>query len=368
MRRAVCRGALLVATLLGAATAFASARSELLVAQGEVAYHAGRLEDARARFSDALADDPSDDVARRWLDVLNARTPRPTGRLERPEAVAKPWALEVGSGIGYDSNVRLDPNHPKDDAAFTFTLAGHYDPWRDDRTLVRLDYDFYQSLHPDVSDFDFRTNRFRATVSRAVVPQLWLGLQGGYDHSTLAGHAYLQAPWVMPFASIVESDLGSTQFFYRHDEQDFLGSPFGHSRDGQVDAGGLNQLFFLLDRRVTLTLGYEFEKATPYRAAGDDFARQTNQGSAGVRFPLGWRTMAEVDYVYRNDDYTEPNSAVGFRKTRQDDGHYLTAVLRRPLLPHLDVLLSYLGTWNPSNIGLYDYRRHQVALELRLAY
>ena len=354
-----------------AAIAHASERSELLVAQGEVAYNAGRVEEARTRFTEALAADPNDEIARGWLDVIASRIPRKLAPGERPETAAKPWDIEAGTGVQYDSNVRLDPRDRHDDAGFLFTLSGHYDPWRDDRTLVRLDYDFFQVLHADIHEFDVRSNRFRGTFSRAVLPNLWLGFQGGYDHTTLDSHAYLQEPWVMPYASIIEGDRGATQITYRHGEQDYLGPPFGGfpiDRDGLIDAVGVTQILFFFDRRLAATVGYAYEEATPHKASGDDFARQTHEGRVGVRFPAWWRTLVDLDYVYRYDDYTEPNSAVGGRKTRQDNGNYLAAYLRRPIIPHLDALISYFATVNGSNIPLYDYHRHVFAVELRYTF
>ena len=360
---------LLLCACVGPASA--SERSELLVAQGEVAYHAGRLDEARERFTRALADDPDDGEAKTWLDVLAAGVPREPVRGERPERAAKIWDVEAGTGVQYDSNVRLDPRGRREDAGFLFTLAGHVDPWRDDRTLVRLDYDFYQVLHTDLREFDVRSNRFRATVARAIVPGLWIGAQGGYDHAVLDSHAYLQEPWVMPYASIVEGERGATQIVYRHGEQDFLGSPFGGTsldRDGTLDAVGANQLLFFFDRRLAANIGYTYEEATPHKASGDDYARQTHQARAGVRFPAGWRTLVNLDYVYRYEDYTEPNSATGGRKTRQDNGSYVSASVRRPIVGRLDALVSYFATVNGSNIPRYDYDRHVMALELRYTF
>jgi hypothetical protein len=369
-RTASCVLFLLVA-IFAATVTRASQRSELLVAQGEVAYAAGRREEARARFLDALADDPDDQTARGWLDLLAAGAPREIGRGERPETAARRWDIEAGTGVEYDSNVRLDPSDRHDDAGFLFTLAGHFDPWRDDRTLVRLDYDFFQVLHADIHEFDVRSNRFRGTFARAVQPNLWLGLQGGYDHTTLDTHAYLQEPWVMPYASFIEGDRGATQLTYRHGEQDYLGSPFGDfpfNRDGLIDAVGVTQLLFFFDRRLAATMGYAYEEATPHKASGDDFARQTHEGRVGVRFPAWWRTLVELDYVYRYDDYTEPNSATGGRKTRQDNGNYVATYVRRPIIPHLDALVSYFATVNGSNIPLYDYHRHVLGIELRYTF
>ena len=264
-----------------------------------------------------------------------------------------------------------DPQSPHDDAGFLFTLAGHVDPWRDDRTLVRLDYDFFQVLHADLHEFDLRSNRFRGTFSRAVLPNLWLGLQGGYDHTTVESHAYLQEPWVMPYASFIEGDRGATQITYRYGWQDYLGPPFGgfpYDRDGPINAVGVTQLLFFFDRRLTATMGYAYEEATPHKASGDDFARHSQQGHVGVRFPAWWQTLIDLEYVYRYDDYTKPNSAVDDRKTRQDNGNYLAAYVRRPIIPHLDALISYFATLNGSNIPLYDYNRNVFSVELRYTF
>jgi len=363
----------LLAAFVWTSSARASQRSELLVAQGEVAYNAGRVDEARGHFEDALTADPSDDVARAWLDVIASRVPSGPGRGERPEQEARIWDLETGTGIEYDSNVELAHKNGPDDAAFLFTLAGHVTPWRDDRTLLRLDYDFFQSLHTDVTDFDVRSNRFRATAARAITPALWAGVQGGYDHTTLHTHAYLQEPWVMPYFSLLESDRGATQVLYRYGYQNYMGSPFGgppspYDRTGSANAFGVTQLLYFFDHRLAATLGYTYEEATPYNSSGNDFARHSHQGLVGLRFPGWWRTLVELDYVYRYDGYTKLNSAAGYRKKRQDDGNYLATYLRRPIIPHLDALLSWFVTVNGSNIALYDYNRNVLALELRYTF
>jgi hypothetical protein len=365
LRRVLALGAL-CATVAGA-----SERSELLVAQGEVAYYAGRIEEARGHFADALAADPSDDAARAWLDTLARRVPGALAGAKPAERATRWWDLEVGTGVEYDSNPRLDPSNPRQDAGFLFTLAGHVDPVRDDRTLVRLDYDFYQVLYASTDEFDERSNRFHATLARAVVPGVWLGVQGGYDHLTLNGHAYLQEPWAMPYLSVLEGDFGSTQMLFRYGQQYYLGSPFHTAtldRNGPVDTIGANQLFFLLDRRLTLTLGFAYEQESPDKSSGDDFARHTTEGIVGLRWPAWWRTLLELDYVYKSDDYTHPQSVTNFTERRQDGGNYVAAILRRPILPGLDALVSYYATVNASNIPQYDYNRHVFSVEVRYAF
>jgi len=175
----------------------------------------------------------------------------------------------------------------------------------------------------------------------------------------------------MPYVSVVESNRGATQFAFRYDGQDFLGQPFGgfpYNRDGNLYSAGVTQILFFFDRRLAATVGYSYEKEAPYTASGNDFAHHTHQGRIGLRFPGWWRTLVDVDYVYRYDDYTKPNSAADFRKTRLDNGNYLSTYVRRTIIDHLDAVLSYYVTLNGSNIGVYDYNRQVVSLELRYVF
>lgn len=175
----------------------------------------------------------------------------------------------------------------------------------------------------------------------------------------------------MPYGSFIEGDRGATQVMYRHGEADYLGSPFGGApfdRDGPVDGVGLTQLLFFFDRRLAATAGYAYEEERPHKASGDDFYRHSHLGRVGVRFPAWWRTLVDVDYVYRWDDYTKPNSTSPTGGKRQDHGSYVTTAVRRPILPHLDAVASYYVTVNHSNLDLYGYDRHVVALELRYVF
>src|SRR5438034_1382094 len=144
------RGVLLCgAAVLGASgIAGASERSQLLVARAQSAYHARDYARAEALFAEAAA--------------------------------------AAGD---------------RDDAAFLFVAGGHFDLLRSERLLLRLDYDFYQTLHPDLDDFDFRSHRVAGLASWAVRRWLRASVQGGYDHYTLGSHAYLHEPFVLPFPS-----------------------------------------------------------------------------------------------------------------------------------------------------------------------
>lgn len=394
-----------VVMAFAAASAPASEQSDLLVARGHVAYQEGQYESARNLFADAAAADPKDAAAqyglglsygrlgkwdesadsfqqalrlvpdfpeaKRGLEIASAARDdsgggRGTATEVRPGG--KPWAVYAGTGVGYDSNVQLDPNDVKESAAFQFSAGARYDIARSDNLLLRLQYDLFQSIHPDVTDFNFRANHIRGTASWAPDPRVWLGVQAGWDHYALGNSSYLEEPWVMPFASILEGKAGLTQLLFRYGHEDFLSAPFEDVRSGPSYATGVTQVFYLGDPQRFLTTGYQFEADEPSRAAGNDYARDAHQFHIGVGFPAWWQTNVALTYVFRYDDYTHPNSEVDFRTHRYDDFHQIALQIRRPIGEHVNVGLSYWGTWNPSNIGLFDYRRQIVAATVEVTY
>ena len=397
----------------------ASERSELLVAQGEVAYHRGSYEEARARFAEAVATDPADAAAHyqlglallaleRWDEaaaalaqalalapdlegarralVLARREQTPAGDVARPgtpgtlaQAVPsrsrKRWDIHAATGIQYDSNVTIAPGGQigeqfgdRDDVAFILSGGGRYDLIDRPDALVRLEYDLYQTLHVDLTDFDFRAHHVRGTASYALLPSLWAGVQGGYHHYTLGPHSYLSEPSVQPFLSLLEGNWGLTQAFYRYGDDTYLSQPFHDVRDGPTNAGGLDQTLYGPDGASYLTMGYQFGTENPTRAVGNDFQLRFHQAYVGVGVPAWWQTAVDLMYLYRYDDYTHPNSVVDFRKRRHDSTHYFYASVARPLVPHVSVVVAYFGTIDFSNISLYEYHRNVVSAVLEVTY
>jgi hypothetical protein len=405
-----------------ALAAVASERSQVLVAKGELAYHRGQPAEARALLEQAVAADPADAVAHLTLGqvllaagdrdaaagafaraaeldpelkaarrgLLQAREAAPLASTEgeRPSGtvgeigriasvrseVARRWGLTLTTGLQYDSNVTLEPHNQaaaglgdKDDGAFVLSGGGHFDVVSRPDLLFRLEYDLYQTLHFDLDDYDFRSQRIQGTVSHAVHPGVWVGLQGGYNHYTLGPHSYLGEPFVMPFLSVLEGGWGLTQVNYRHGDSTYFSSPFNGVRDGPSESAGIRQDVFLPSNRY-VTGGYQFTNEDPSSSSGDDYQSNGNELYIGGGLPLLWAVYLDVQYLYRNEDYGHRNSFVGFRKSRQDDGHFFYAGVSRPILPHVSVAVVYYGTINDSNVPVFDYQRHVVGTLLQVTY
>jgi hypothetical protein len=284
------------------------------------------------------------------------------------------WEVHASTGLLYDSNVTLDPSgqrlpgtvaHPADGAG-VLSAGGSVDVLKGDRAEIGLDYEFYQSLHFRLQDYNLRSNRVQGTVGYALLPEVWIGTQAGYQRYGLGGSGYSSEPFVTPFLSWTESSWGLTQVLYRHGDITYLSPPFEDVRNGPTDAASLSQTIYWGTK--TATLGYEWGRERPTSNAGADYRYRYNQVYAGIGFVPGWKTSVELVYLFLYENYTEPNSFSSTGARRQDAINQLAFTVQRPIAPHVAVAVSYYGTFDNSNIGVFQYNRSILQAELLFSY
>jgi tetratricopeptide (TPR) repeat protein len=373
-----------------------------------------RWDEAAVAFEAALVLRPDFDLAQRGLEMTRRRDKREPAalsaeaekvapideitRIRRPELL-KRWEVHAATGLEYDSNVLLAPRgnagkgvSDPGDMGVILSGGGRYDLVTGAKLLLRAEYDIYQVWRPNIRDFDFQSHRPRGTVSFAIRPSIWAGAQGGYSYYRLGNGSFLGEPFAFPFLSFVHGGKGLTQITYRHGETRYFGAPFENLRDGRVSRVGASHTFYGAGGKyLTLGYGYGQEDPSPRFLRGPvtesgvsycrrdtssditlpcprDFKYSFNEVSVAAGFGVWWRMLVDVMYLYHYDEYTEPNSVAGFRKRRYDSGHNFFAQVLRPIGKHLRVAVAYFGTINPSNIGLYDYRRNVVSGTLEVVY
>jgi hypothetical protein len=297
-------------------------------------------------------------------------------RVDGTSAAGRRWEVHVSTGLLYDSNVTLDPSGQQvpgtvadpADGAISVGAGGSFDLLKSDRAQIGLEYDLYQNLHFRLQDFNLLSNRVQGTAGYSLLPELWVGTQVGYQHYALGGSGYSSEPFVTPFVSLVESGWGLSQLLYRHGEVTYLSPPFEDVRDGPTDAVSLSQTFYWGTR--TATIGYEWGRERPRSSAplSADYRYRYNQVYAGFAFTPGWQTSIELVYVFRYENYTEPNTFAADQRRRQDHINQVAATVQRPIAPHFSIGLSYYGTFDASNIDVFEYDRHIVQAELRFSY
>ncbi len=328
--------------------------------EGVIAYREGDRPHAEELFGEVLRNSPASDVKREaalFLDRLHGAT-------------QQRFQLYGTAGFQYDSNVVLAPSDSvikqqvgisrQSDGRFILGAGGSYAVWQRDQTQLSLGYDFFQSLHFHLTDFNLEDHGPSVqVVSTAGIFQF--GVLGRYDYYLLSTDSFLQEGTALPWVTIL-GDRGRLELYYRMRRRDFKKQTF-FVLDGLNHAAGARQFFYLdtPDRYVFVSYRFDHEDAIHSGADSQQFAYDGQEVGGGVGWSFPFDISAEASYAYRYENYA-PDS-----NRRHDDQHDIVAVIRKELTEHLAVVAGYFGNINNSNNNLYDYERHigSLALEAR---
>jgi hypothetical protein len=262
-------------------------------------------------------------------------------------------------------------------------------------------YDFWQSLHSSLRDFDLQAHEFKLTVqgNPYAYPSLILGAEGGTNFYRLGDQDYLHEIYGMPFLGLFEGSRekkwGYSDFSARFTNENYLLSFFDPARDGWVQEIAVRQ-YFLFDGdkfKNYLLVGYQYSYENPSLHLGNDFQHLGTHAEVGggITPPGLPDTELRLTYFFSNRDYTFANSRSGvlpvvlalssslsegrprFVRARNDDTHTIWAEFRQPL-PffasnfRLEMRVSYLATINDSNIDVFSYTRHIGSLGLYVTF
>jgi tetratricopeptide (TPR) repeat protein len=338
--------------------------------QGIADYRDGNWLQAEAQFTTVTSMSPDSAMGREAMAFLSKIRDEKQDRLQRPR-----YSLFGAAGFQYDSNVVLAPSNDaikldipqQGDGSATLEIGGEYAVWRAEHTELTLGYDFYQSLHFELDQFNLQDHR---PIVRLVTQQgpVQLGIQGRYDYYFLRADSFLQEGHVTPWISVDEASAGRTEVSYRMRRRDFLKRPYSGLLDAFNHAAGVRQYVYLGAPERYLVAGYRFDREDPINARGDEFGYDGNELNAGMgwTFPLGF--SAEAEYAYRFERYDSASAkekVVGSR--RHDDEQEVVAAVHKDLTAHLRLTAAYFGTFNYSNKLAFDYDRHigSIAMEVR---
>jgi Tfp pilus assembly protein PilF len=285
---------------------------------------------------------------------------------------ARRYELYGALGFEYDSNVRLAPSDDAlagalgiaedDDGVGTIEAGARYDVIREPSLRVSAGYEFFQSLHLDLDDFNLQDHRLGVDATgragRAIV-----GLATHYDYYLLKTDSFLEeistAPWLrIPLGPSDETDL-----YYRFRYRDFKDEPFDSLRDAANHAVGLRWAHYFGARERYVALGYRFDHEEPAQDEGELFAYDGHEADAELGWMLPGAIASELSYAYRRENY-EPSASNG----RDDNEHLIGVELSRKLVEYFWLVAAYGGTINDSNREFFEHDRHVVSLALEMRY
>jgi tetratricopeptide (TPR) repeat protein len=352
----------------------------------------GREAEARSMLERAAQGRPETETARaaeRYLaGVPEARKPPAPGTA----AGARRWSVYADTRFEYDTNVVLAPSDSELKAAQGITgegdgrsvlgFGGEYRLLDSEKSQITASYDFYQSLHFQIHQFDLQGHRVRLQGTTILDP-VQLGLAATYDFYALNYQTFFQQVLVTPWVTIPEGEASSTQLYYSYRGRDFFREPYDPSRDDNDDAVGIRQYALLGSKDRLLSIGYQFDQDDP---VGDfilidesttpptrtrkpnDFQFKGHQFDVGVQFPIANVVTTQLAYLFRFEDYQFPNSRADYGFRRHDNEHQVVLAFAHDLTEHLQLSLAYLAVINNSNIPDFNYDRQIISVGVRARY
>lgn len=347
---------------------------------GVVDYQLGNRDAAQAAFTAVVAAQPDSAVGReaqRFLDLLHS----PSGRW---------YSLSAGLGLSYDSNVILAGANGalaqnvlgvsrQNDGEATIRAGALVVPWQRDATGISLAYDFFQSYHFELAEFDLQAHTVTAQIASESGP-FRFGALGRYDYELLDTQSFLQAATGSPWVTMRTGDIGRLVLFYRMVWGDYKQIQF-NVRNSFNHAFGITQFFQLGSEERVLWLGYQFDLEDPdidealvesgafTVDEAESFAYNGNEVNLGVAWRFPFEINSETRLAYRYE-YYDPESALftPSEARRRDHDFLFSLSLRRRIWEGIDAVVGYFGDFNDSNDPDFDYDRSVVSIGVEARY
>lgn len=339
--------------------------------RGVLAHQRGHRLRARTLMAEVLAAAPDGATAaeaRALLDELGSEPP--------------PYRLSAFGGYQYDSNVLLAPTSGaladdlrisgEADSRTVLGASARWTPRRTDFGRFQLGYDFHQSLHFDLDDFDIQSHGVGGDIAGAYRAFDW-GVYGWYDFHFLAGEKFLSRLTFLPWLGWRANEHWRTEVSARVRNDDFYGDEFG-VRDASHGLFGLRQFANLTPERFGW-IGYRYDTVDAASDGIDSrrFEFDAHEIEAGVHWEVVPRVVLEADYAYRNERYA-PASRVrfdggaGLLSRRRDDVHRGQVAVRLDLSEHFSLVQGISIADSRSTQDVFQYERivGSVVLEARL--
>ena len=345
---------------------------------GVVAYEKRQWGEAQRRFSNVVAVNPHSDMGGEASAFLE--------RLRQGQEGL--YHVYGGTSFQYDSNVQIAPNDDTfktaqglkghdDDGRFTIAAGAVVSPLRSEQFHLSIGYEFFQSLHFDLTDFNIQNHRVEAQMATR-----WQFVRAGfltrYDFfaRTLDVEKFLQQATAIPWLAVDENGAGRVELYYRFRWRDFLDHTF-EERNAFNHAAGARQFLYLGSPERYVSVGYQFDREDPYEGPGsttdprgpDRFAYDGHEVNLGFGWTLPGEVRTDIGYAYRHEQYPH-GSLHGFPDSegRRDKVHHVVLVLRRPITSFLDVVGGYFATFNGSNDPNFDYDRHIGSIGVEVSF
>jgi tetratricopeptide (TPR) repeat protein len=289
----------------------------------------------------------------------------------------RPYGLALTAGAEWDSNPLFAsaenfllngvPN-PDSDPTWrgVFTGSGNVRLFGNERASLTAGYDGYLSLNADddAEEVDLQTHAASLSGGTVVGP-VRLGLRYDYAYTFIdLSDPFRQLHRATPTVAVRQGEWGLTQPYYQFQYAHFEDLDFPpnatFNRDGPRHLFGVSQFFFLPEPFTYVTVGANGDL---YDAVGTEWRYDGFETSFGAGYDFPWAVSFSWLWRFAHRDYRD-HSAFAPSKRREDDTHWVSAEVARPIIDHWIARVAGSFAFQDSNVPVYDYNRKVVGAYL----
>lgn len=327
--------------------------------------------DARARYELAivLGKLEEQEEANRQMELVLKSGDAELSAAAKAFLGKKKLSVSVAGGLQYDSNVILEqdnpitPNEKKADWRAVLALNAVDSLLSTDKVNAEAGYQFYQSLHEELTDFNVQQHLGRLAGRYVLSNTARLDLEYAFSYSFVGGDHYSTIHRLAPALSFNLTPDSLTVLHASHEARRYFDSAVFTELTGKsgsdASAGASHTL--MLGKAAAVAFDYTYDKDS---AADDAWAYVGNKGTISALGEQGqYRFYLTASYYDRKYEGLIP----GAPEERHDGTQEYSAGLTRKINTDLSITLGDSFTINDSNLELFRYKRNIIGLTAELA-
>ncbi|GBD95914.1 MAG TPA: tetratricopeptide repeat protein [Nitrospirae bacterium] len=327
---------------------------ELFIAEGIQKINEGKFSEALGLLKEALKLSPDSSEAAYYAGIAYSNPGNYKG------AEAKPYELSISAGGQYDSNVILETSNPpvgadrKSDARALVYITSGATLFKRGRAKLKADYNFYQSIHKHLNDFNVQYHKITPVLEIAASGIFKPSVGYSLEYTLLAGELYSRVHTSYGKVTVTEGEKLSTEVIYEYRDNKYRDSnkfQTNSIRSGYKNSAGIRQNFYL--SRLSGD-AYYFSDSERAKEGYWNFNgyRSGAELTCKITSPLYINVSGEYNERRYRDDYPV------FQERRLDSMQQFSVKLTYIFSDRISASITDTYIVNNSNLSIFDYKRN----------
>ncbi len=281
----------------------------------------------------------------------------------------KNWEIDISANYVYDSNVVASPEDDQfkptgltdeDDSGFAWDGTATYDLEFTKKFKMDFNYDIYQIVYDELSDYDIITQMFGTGMTYKLSRMADIQVDYKYVYNLVDNESFSGFHFINPSFNYFHDKFGFTRIDAWFKE---ISNINNRTRDGDQWSAGFTHYFLFSNYTRRISVGYRFSQDD---TTGSAFDRDIHDFTVRGLTPLYWGVLLDAKAKLSVREYDEFIVTDG--SLRDDDQQIYSAALSKVLVKKAwvfhDVTASakYTHLFNKSNLATRTYRSNRYTV------